>query len=378
MGRAGAAAQNAGMDARTAPLLWMPRVIASLAPLDGTLHDRRQRPWRDLRISLTDRCNFRCSYCMPRSRFGPGHRFLPQSQLLNFEEIAQVARQALALGVRTLRLTGGEPLLRRDLATLVRQLAALRTLDGTPPDLALTTNGSLLAGQAAALRDAGLNRLTVSLDALDDAVFQRMNDVGFPVAEVLRGLEAAQRAGFERIKVNMVVRRGVNDGEALPLAGHFREHFGSSVVLRFIEFMDAGCHNGWKMDEVLPSDELRARIAARWPLLPLPATRGGETAQRWRYADGAGEIGFISSVSHAFCGDCTRARLTADGRLFTCLFAPQGHDLRPLLRASQGGETELREHLAGIWAQRGDAYSEQRDKLRLLQPERADMHVLGG
>lgn len=352
-----------------------PQPAPQPAPLDGTLRDRRQRPWRDLRISLTDRCNFRCSYCMPRSRFGPGHRFLPQAQLLNFEEIVQVAREALHLGVRTLRLTGGEPLLRRDLAALVRQLAGLRTLDGTPPDLALTTNGSLLAGQAQALRDAGLSRLTVSLDALDDAVFQRMNDVGFPVAEVLRGLEAAQRAGFEHIKVNMVVRRGVNDGEALPLADHFRN---SGMVLRFIEFMDAGCHNGWKLDEVLPSDDLRTRIAARWPLQPLPATRGGETAQRWRYADGAGEVGFISSVSHAFCGDCTRARLTADGRLFTCLFAAQGHDLRPLLRGAQGGEPQLREQLAGIWAGRGDAYSEQREQLRRLQPERADMHVLGG
>ncbi|MBW8848219.1 MAG: GTP 3',8-cyclase MoaA [Burkholderiales bacterium] len=366
------------MDARTAPLLWIPRVASEAAPLDGTLRDRRQRPWRDLRISLTDRCNFRCSYCMPRSRFGPGHRFLPQAQLLNFEEITQVARQALALGVGTLRLTGGEPLLRRDLAGLVRQLAALQTLEGTAPDIALTTNGSLLAGQAAALRDAGLNRLTVSLDALDDAVFQRMNDVGFPVAEVLRGLEAAQRAGFERIKVNMVVRRGVNDGEALPLAGYFRKNYGAGMVLRFIEFMDAGCHNGWKLDEVLPSDVLRERIAGQWPLLPLAATRDGETAQRWRYADGNGEIGFISSVSHAFCGDCTRARLTADGRLFTCLFAPQGHDLRPLLRGLQGSESLLRARLAGIWAQRGDAYSEQRERLRRLQPERADMHVLGG
>ncbi|NCT84567.1 MAG: GTP 3',8-cyclase MoaA [Comamonadaceae bacterium] len=366
------------MDARTAPLLWMPRVPAAPAPTDGALHDRRQRPWRDLRISLTDRCNFRCGYCMPRSRFGPGHRFLPQAQLLSFEEITQVARQALALGVRTLRLTGGEPLLRRDLTRLIRQLAALRTPDGRPPDLALTSNGSLLAGQAEALREAGLARLTVSLDALDDAVFRRMNDVGFPVAEVLRGLDAAQRAGFERIKVNMVVRRGVNDGEALALAGHFRANYGGAMVLRFIEFMDAGCHNGWKMDEVLPSDELRARIAARWPLQPLPATRGGETAQRWRYADGAGEIGFISSVSHAFCGDCTRARLTADGRLYTCLFATQGHDLRPLLRGAQGGEAELRARLAAIWADRADAYSEQREALRPLRPERADMHVLGG
>ncbi len=339
------------------------------------LLDRRHRPWRDLRISLTDRCNFRCGYCMPRSRFGPGHRFMPQAHLLNFEEIAQVARQALALGVRTLRLTGGEPLLRRDLPALIRQLAALRTVEGAAPDIALTTNGSLLAAFAGELRDAGLGRLTVSLDALDDRVFQRMNDVGFPVAEVLRGLEAAQRAGFERIKVNMVVRRGVNDEEALPLAAHFR---GSGMVLRFIEFMDAGSHNGWRLDEVLPSDELRARIAARWPLLPLQATRGGETAQRWRYADGAGEIGFISSVSHAFCGDCTRARLTADGRLFTCLFAPCGEDLRPLLRGTQGGEAELRERLAALWTQRTDAYSEQREQLRARQPERADMHVLGG
>jgi len=239
-----------------APVHWMkaPRAPAAAVPLDGSLRDRRQRPWRDLRISLTDRCNFRCSYCMPRSRFGPGHRFLPQAQLLNFEEIVQVAREALALGVRTLRLTGGEPLLRRELVTLVRELSDLRTLDGEAPDLALTTNGSLLAEQAQALRDAGLSRLTVSLDALDDTVFRRMNEVGFPVAEVLRGLDAARQAGFERIKVNMVVRRGVNDQQALPLAAHFR---GSGMVLRFIEFMDAGCHNGWKRDEVLESAVLR-------------------------------------------------------------------------------------------------------------------------
>jgi cyclic pyranopterin phosphate synthase len=342
---------------------------------DGALRDRRQRPWRDLRISLTDRCNFRCGYCMPRSRFGPGHRFLPQARLLNFEEIAQVARQALALGVRTLRLTGGEPLLRRDLPQLIAQLAALRTLDGTPPDLALTTNGSLLAAQAQALRDAGLNRLTVSLDALDDAVFQRMNEVGFPVAEVLRGLDAARRAGFASIKVNMVVRRGVNDGECVPLAEHFR---GSDVVLRFIEFMDAGRHNGWQLGEVLPSAELRAHIAARWPLLPLQPTRGGETAERWRYADGAGEIGFISSVSQAFCGDCTRARLTAEGQLYTCLFAARGEDLRPLLRDPHASEARLRERLAAIWARRSDAYSEQRERLSVIRIERADMHVLGG
>ena len=322
-----------------------------------------------------DRCNFRCGYCMPRSKFGPGHRFLPQARLLNFEEIAQVARQALALGVRTLRLTGGEPLLRRDLPRLIGQLSALRTLDGTAPDLALTTNGSLLAAQAQALRDAGLNRLTVSLDALDDAVFRRMNEVGFPVAEVLRGLESARSAGFTSIKVNMVVRRGVNDREALPLAEHFRN---SGMVLRFIEFMDAGRHNGWKLDEVLPSAELRERIAARWPLQPLRPTRGGETAERWRYADGAGEIGFISSVSQAFCGDCTRARLTAEGRLYTCLFASEGHDLRPLLRNPHAGEAQLRERLAAIWARRSDAYSEQRERLSVIRIVRPDMHVLGG
>ena len=362
-----------------APVHWMsaPRALAAV-PLDGSLRDRRQRPWRDLRISLTDRCNFRCSYCMPRSRFGPGHRFLPQSQLLNFEEIVQVAREALQLGVRTLRLTGGEPLLRRELITLVRELSMLRTLDGEAPDLALTTNGSLLAAQAQGLRDAGLNRLTVSLDALDDAVFRRMNEVDFPVAEVLRGLEAAQQAGFKSIKVNMVVRRGVNDQEALPLAGHFRENFGGGMVLRFIEFMDAGCHNGWKRDEVLESAVLRERIAARWPLQALAPSKGGETAERWRYADGQGEIGFISAVSKAFCGDCTRARLTADGRLFTCLFAAQGQDLRPLLRGPQASEQALRERLAAIWAARADAYSEQRERLRELQTERADMHVLGG
>jgi GTP 3',8-cyclase len=352
----------------------METTVPSTGP-DGALRDRRQRPWRDLRISLTDRCNFRCGYCMPRSRFGPGHRFLPQARLLNFEEIAQVASQALALGVRTLRLTGGEPLLRRDLHRLIRQLADLRTQDGTPPDIALTTNGSLLAAQAQALRDAGLGRLTVSLDALDDAVFRRMNEVDFPVAQVLRGLEAAQRAGFERIKVNMVVRRGVNDAECLPLADHFRC---SGMVLRFIEFMDAGRHNGWNRGEVLESAELRARIAARWPLLPLPATRGGETAERWRYVDGAGEIGFISSVSQAFCGDCTRARLTAEGLLYTCLFATDGEDLRPLLRGPGSSEARLRERLAAIWAQRADAYSEQRERLSVIRIQRADMHVLGG
>ena len=370
------------MSPHGVPIHWLartPRAADPATPTPGPLptlvHDRRQRPWRDLRISLTDRCNFRCSYCMPRSRFGPGHRFLPQAQLLNFEEISQVADAALRLGVRTLRLTGGEPLLRRELPLLVRQLAALRTPEGLAPDLALTTNGSLLAAQAGALREAGLQRLTVSLDALDPELFGRMNEVGFPVAEVLRGIEAAQAAGFERIKVNMVVRKGVNEHEALPMAAHFR---GSGVVLRFIEFMDTGCANTWRLDQVLPSQQLRERLQARWPLQALGATRGGETAERWAYRDGAGELGFISSVSQAFCGDCTRARLTADGRVFTCLFGSQGLDLRPILRGSSGGSERLRATLAGIWQQRTDAYSEQRGRLGAEPPRRAEMHELGG
>jgi len=360
------------------PIQWMARPRPPAAPTeDGQpLLDRRQRAWRDLRISLTDRCNFRCSYCMPRSRFGPGHRFLPQAQLLSFEEITQVAREALQLGVRTLRLTGGEPLLRRDLPQLVQQLAALRTPEGEAPDLALTTNGSLLAAQAEALRAAGLQRLTVSLDALDPTLFGQMNAVNFPVAQVLQGLAAAQRAGFERIKVNMVVRKGLNDAQVLPMAAHFRD---SGMVLRFIEFMDTGSHNSWRRDEVLPSHTLRERLQAHWPLQLLSANRSGETAERWAYADGAGEIGFISSVSQAFCGDCTRARLTADGRLFTCLFGSFGHDLRPLLRGAQGGSAELRERLSAIWRQRADAYSEQREQIPAAQrPARAEMHELGG
>ncbi|WP_374436591.1 GTP 3',8-cyclase MoaA [Inhella sp.] len=352
------------------------RPSAPAAEAGQPLRDRRQRPWRDLRISLTDRCNFRCSYCMPRSRFGPGHRFLPQTQLLSFEEVTQVAQEALQLGVNTLRLTGGEPLLRRDLPQLVRQLAALRTPAGAAPDLALTTNGSLLTALAEPLRAAGLQRLTVSLDALDPELFGQMNAVGFPVTQVLRGLEAAQRAGFDRVKVNMVVRKGLNDHQALPMAAHFRN---TGMVLRFIEFMDTGSHNSWQCDEVLPSRELRERLHAHWPLRPLEATRSGETAERWAYADGAGEVGFISSVSQAFCGDCTRARLTADGRLFTCLFGSFGHDLRPLLRGAQGGPAELRERLSAIWRMRADAYSEQREQLRATQTTtRAEMHELGG
>ncbi|MDD2846432.1 MAG: GTP 3',8-cyclase MoaA, partial [Rhodoferax sp.] len=302
----------------------------------GLLADTRGRPLRDLRISVTDRCNFRCNYCMPKDVFDKEHAYLPHSALLTFEEITRLARLFMAHGVRKIRLTGGEPLLRKNLEALIAQLAQLRTPDGLPPDITLTTNGSLLARKAKALKDAGLHRVTVSLDGLDDAVFRRMNDVDFPVADVLAGIEAAHAAGLSGIKVNMVVKRGTNDQQVVPMARHFR---GSGTTLRFIEYMDVGATNGWRMDEVLPSAELLARLQAELPLVPLDASAPGETAQRWGWAGSAGvhdpalgEIGLISSVTQAFCGDCNRARLSTEGKVFLCLFAGQGYDLRGLLR----------------------------------------------
>ncbi|WPB58766.1 GTP 3',8-cyclase MoaA [Xylophilus sp. GOD-11R] len=336
------------------------------------LVDRLGRPLRDLRISVTDRCNFRCNYCMPKEVFGKDYPYLPHASLLTFEEIARIAGLFVAQGVRKLRLTGGEPLLRRNLEALVAQLALLKTVDGETPDLTLTTNGSLLTRKAAALKDAGLRRVTVSLDGLDDAVFRRMNDVDFPVADVLHGIDAALHAGLGPVKVNMVVKRGTNDDQVLPMARHFR---GTGVVLRFIEYMDVGSTNGWRMDEVLPSSELLARLRAELPLVAIPAATPGETAQRWAYADASGrpdasqgEIGFISSVTEAFCGDCNRARLSTDGRLFLCLFARDGHDLRGLLRDG-GTDDELASAIAGIWQDRADRYSELRAD---LPPERAE------
>lgn len=323
----------------------------------ANLLDRRHRPLQDLRISVTDRCNFRCPYCMPRATFGKHHRFLPHEALLTFEEITRTAQACLALGVRKLRLTGGEPLLRKDLPTLVKQLCALKTLDGKAPDIALTTNGVLLNRQARALKEAGLQRVTISLDALDPAAFARMSDSGLHVRDVLAGIDAAQKVGLWPIKVNTVVRKGVNDDQILPLAGHFR---GTGIELRFIEFMDVGQSNHWRLDEVLPSDEVRQRIARHWPLLPTPTSRSADTAQRWRYADGAGSVGFISSVTHAFCGDCTRLRLSTDGRLYTCLFGSQGHDLRALLRDPCVNDDELRLRMAALWQTREDRYSELR------------------
>lgn len=332
----------------------------------GRLADALGRPLRDLRISVTDRCNFRCAYCMPKEVFDKDYAYLPHSALLSFEEITRLARQFVAHGVGKIRLTGGEPLLRKNLERLVEQLATLRTPEGRAPDLTLTTNGSLLARKARALKAAGLDRITVSLDSLDDAVFRRMNDVDYPVADVLAGIEAAQAAGFDRIKVNMVVKRGTNDHEALPMARHFR---GTGVTLRFIEYMDVGATNGWRMDEVLPSATLIARLQEHLPLVPLEASAPGETAARWGHADALGrhdaalgEVGVISSVTQAFCRDCNRARLSTEGQLYLCLFATQGWDLRSLLRGGASDEA-IAAAIAPIWQQRSDRYSELRSQL---------------
>ncbi|MBA4109353.1 MAG: GTP 3',8-cyclase MoaA [Leptothrix sp. (in: Bacteria)] len=356
---------------RTSPILPLTGPHAA----HGEPIDRLGRPLRDLRISVTDRCNFRCGYCMPRDVFGSDHAFLPQPQLLSFEEITRTARIFLGLGVRKLRLTGGEPLLRRHLERLVEQLAQLRTLDGQPPELTLTTNGSILARKAQALKDAGLHRITVSLDALDDAVFKSMNDADFPVGDVLSGIEAAQAAGLGPIKVNMVVQRGVNDDQIVPMARHFR---GTGIELRFIEFMDVGNTNAWQMDQVLPSSQVRQRIHAEFPLQPAPSPRPGETAQRWSYADGQGSVGFISSVTQAFCGDCNRLRLSTDGQLFTCLFASRGHDLRTLLRADQAhSDSDIAAGLRHLWAQREDQYSQLRAQ-GVAPEQRIEMSYIGG
>ena len=364
-----------------------PRVPEQAAAPRGELFDRLGRPLRDLRISVTDRCNFRCSYCMPKDVFDKDYKFLPQTSLLSFEEITRAARIFVAHGVSKLRLTGGEPLLRKHIETLIAQLAALRTPAGQPLDITLTTNGSLLERKAQALRDAGLQRVTVSLDALDDAVFRRMNDVDFPVTDVLRGIEAALRAGLAPIKINMVVKRGTNDHEIVPLARHVREHFGPAVVLRFIEYMDVGATNGWRMDEVLPSAQVVQRLSEVFALEPLAATAPGETAQRWRYTDGGGgEIGVISSVTQAFCRDCNRARLSTEGKLFLCLFASRGHDLRALLRGNQQNglpfsDEQIAAAIGLIWSERDDRYSELRSARQAVPgsgERRVEMHYIGG
>ena len=321
-------------------------------PMSEKPTDARGRRLRDLRLSVTDRCNFRCTYCMPKEVFGRQFVFMDHSELLTFEEIARLSAILVGLGVEKIRVTGGEPLVRREVEKLVAKLAGIEGLK----DLTLTTNGSLLARKAAALADAGLSRVTVSLDSLDDEVFTAMNDVGFPVARVLLGIDAAVRAGLTPVKVNMVVRRGVNDGSVLPMARQFR---GTGVVLRFIEYMDVGSTNGWRGLDVVPSQEILERIGAEFPLEPAAALYPGEVARRYRYADGGGEIGVIASVTRPFCGGCTRLRLSAQGEFFTCLFATSGRDVKSLLRGGAPDE-EIGEAVSGQWADRADRYSEIR------------------
>lgn len=380
------------------PLLQLNNLQPVLA--NGLLADQLGRQLHDLRISVTDRCNFRCSYCMPKEVFNKDYPYLPHSSLLTFEEITRLARVFMSHGVRKIRLTGGEPLLRKNIDVLIEQLAALRTQDGEKLDLTLTTNGSLLAKKAIALKAAGLQRVTISLDGLDDAVFRSMNDVDFPVADVLAGIEAARQAGlgldkqgnFSGIKINMVVKRGTNAEQILPMARHFR---GTGMVLRFIEYMDVGATNGWRMDDVLPSAEVIKLIQSEMPLVQLEPSQPGETAQRWGYADSQGkydpslgEIGVISSVTQAFCSDCNRARLSTEGKLYLCLFASQGYDLRPLLRepntSDSSSDAAITTALAHIWQGRSDRYSELRSSMPVDttsatdSPKRVEMSYIGG
>ena len=338
------------------------------------LPDRLHRPMLDLRISVTDRCNLRCTYCMPREIFDANHVFLPRPELLSFEEIVRVAENFVRLGVRKIRLTGGEPLLRRNIERLVEKLSALRTPGGEPVEVAMTTNGVLLAAKAQALKEAGLSRITVSLDALDEALFRRMSDSNAEVRSVLDGISAALRVGLP-VKVNMVVKRGVNDGEILRMAAHFRH---TGVVLRFVEYMDVGSTNGWAMDEVVPAQEIVNTISARYPLIPISPSCVGEVARRWVYADGAGEIGQIASVTQVFCHDCTRIRLSTDGKLYTCLFAEQaGSDLRALLRQGSSDE-EISHAIVNCWQNRSDRYSEMRTEVSALTRNRIEMSYIGG
>ena len=330
--------------------------------------DTLGRPLHDLRISVTDRCNFRCVYCMPKEVFGKDFQFLPRVEILTFEEIERLVRIFVSLGVRKIRLTGGEPLVRRDLERLVEKLASIGDLD-----LTLTTNGSLLAQKARPLAEAGLRRVTVSLDSLDDATFKRMNDSDFPVAKVLAGIEAAQAAGLAPIKINMVTKRAVNESSIVPMARYFK---GTGMTLRFIEFMDVGSTNGWRLDDVVPAREIVAMIDREMPLEPIQAGYRGEVAARYRYKDGTGEIGVISSVTQPFCADCTRARLSADGSLYTCLFATQGHDLRALLR-SGATDDEITSAITAVWTERTDRYSDLRSE-ETAGLRKIEMSFIGG
>ncbi|MGA8261804.1 MAG: GTP 3',8-cyclase MoaA [Arenicellales bacterium] len=337
----------------------------------STVQDALRRPIRDLRISVTDRCNFRCVYCMPKHMFGSEHRFLPRTELLTYEEIARLARSFAAIGVKKFRLTGGEPLIRRDLEELVGLLDAV---DGVE-DISLTTNGSMLnLDKARALRRAGLRRITVSLDALDDRTFMAINDVDYPVRRVLDAIDNAARAGLEPVKVNVVVKRGMNDHSIIPLVRHFH---GTGHIVRFIEYMDVGHSNGWRMDDVVPASEIVARINAELPIEPAEPNYRGEVAQRWRFVDGGGELGIVSSVTQPFCRDCSRARLSARGELYTCLFATRGHDLRRLVREASVTDDDITERLADIWSGRSDRYSEIRSENTVALPK-VEMSYIGG
>jgi cyclic pyranopterin phosphate synthase len=336
--------------------------------------DRLGRPLRDLRISVTDRCNFRCPYCMPGDVFGRDYRFLPRDEILSLEEIDRLAGVFVSLGVHKLRISGGEPTVRRGLTDLVALLASHRTPDGEGLDLAMTTIGSALRGLAGPLAAAGLGRVTVSLDSLDDETFRRMNGVDFPVAKVLDGIDAAVEAGLGPVKVNVVLKRGENDGGLLELAGWAREH---GHILRFIEFMDVGTTNGWRLDDVVPAEEVVATISRAWPLEPAEPTYRGEVAERWRYVDGRGEVGVIASVTRPFCGDCTRARISAEGKLYTCLFSAVGHDLRDPLRAG-ATDDELAALIGRVWSARDDRYSELRSAASGDRLPKIEMFALGG
>ncbi|HKL77999.1 MAG TPA: GTP 3',8-cyclase MoaA [Gammaproteobacteria bacterium] len=335
-----------------------------------TTRDALDRPIRDLRISVTDRCNFRCVYCMPKELFGSDHAFLPRSEILSFEEITRLARIFADQGVTKVRVTGGEPLVRSDIEQLIAMLAETPGID----DITLTTNAALLPGKAEALRDAGLNRVTVSLDAIDDEVFRRINDVDYPVAKVLDGIQAGAEAGLGPIKINAVVKRGMNEQQVLPMAEHFR---GSGHILRFIEFMDVGNSNGWELAEVVSAREIRDTIHAAWPIEALDPNYTGEVASRYAYQDGAGEVGIIASVSEPFCGTCTRARLSAQGELYTCLFGARGHDFRHLLRRG-ADDAELAEFLYAVWTGRADRYSEERTAETAPVRPKVEMSHIGG
>jgi GTP 3',8-cyclase len=355
----------------------LPAIPPEIIKPNGLLVDQRARRLHDLRISVTDRCNFRCTYCMPSEIFDKDYAFLPQSSLLSFEEIERLAKIFATHGVEKIRLTGGEPLLRKHIEKLIEKLAQIKTPNGKTIDLTLTTNASLLPRKAQALRDAGLQRITVSLDAIDDQVFRQMNDVDFPVADVLAGIEAAHRVGLTPVKINMVVKRGVNEHQILPMVRHFK---GSGHIVRFIEYMDVGTSNGWQMQDVIPSAQVIQMIHEYYPIKGIEASYGGEVAQRWAFADGSGEIGVISSVTQTFCHDCTRARLSTEGKLFTCLFATEGQDLRGLLRGNYGDD-QIAAAVGLIWAARQDRYSEIRSELtpqlRADRPK-VEMSYIGG